>query len=172
MNELEMEIQRLKEELDRKREEITDLKKLAGRDIDREFALPVEELSDRELEIYLRDTLPLINGFVETKPDIREITSSRKTLGRPFEFLKRDLLDTTFTQFNLHLDRQIRFNRQVAALFRTLQVRDGRRDEHLKALEEKAAGFEEDLALLRNKIEDLGAAAARLHGGSPDERSR
>ncbi|MCX6567147.1 MAG: hypothetical protein NTW38_12145 [Candidatus Aminicenantes bacterium] len=178
MNELEAEIRYLKEELDRKKEEISDLRKLLGREIDREFAPPVEELSDKELADYLRDTIPLINGFVETKPDIRAITSHRKTLGRPVVFLKRALLKTTFTQLNASLDLQnrfnrdqSRFNRQVAALFRTLHVRDGRRAERLKALEEKVAGYEEDLALLRNKLEGLNAAA-RLRGGSADEPPR
>jgi len=172
MKELEQEIRRLKDELERKKEEISDLKKLLGREIDREFAPPVEELSDRELENYLRDTLPLINGFVETKPDIRAITSPRKTLGRPFVFLKRALLETTFTPLNTFLDLQCRFNRQVAVLFRTLHVRDGRRAERLKALEAKVAGYEEDLALFRTKLEDLRAALGRLQGGSADDKSR
>ena len=179
MNELEGEIRRLREELDRKGEEISDLKKLLGRDIDREFSVPVEELSDRELENYLRDQLSTFKAPPDDRPDIRAITSPRKTLGKPFVFLKRALLETTFTQLNAFLDqlkvffdRQNGFDRQVVALFRTLHARDSRRAERLKALEAKVAGYEEDLALFRTKLEDLSAALHRLPVGAMDEKSR
>jgi len=154
MNELETEIQRLKEELDRKREEITDLKKLAGRDIDRAFEAPLEEFSDKELDDYLRDGLSAVNTLADARPDLRAITSSRKTLGRPVLFLKRVLLETTFSQLDVFLDRQIGFNKQMVTLIRILR---GRLADRMKALEEKAAGLEEDTVLLRSRLDDLGA---------------
>ena len=179
MNEIEEEIQLLQDELDRKREEISDLKKLLGRDIDREFSVPVEELSDRELENYLRDQLSAFKAPPDARPDIRAFTSPRKTLGKPFVFLKRALLETTFTRLNvfldqlgLFLDRQNGFDRQVAALFRTLHVRAVRQTDRLKMLEVKIAGYDEDLALFRTKLEDLSTALNRLQVGATDGKSR
>jgi len=171
MNELEQEIRRLKDELDRKREEISDLRKLLGGEIDREFSAPVEEFSNKELENHLRELLSSIDAQADSRPDLRAITSPRKTLGKPFVFLKRALLETTFTQLNAFLDLQIRFNRQVASLFRTLHVRAGRQTDRLKMLDAKIVGYDEDLALFRTKLEDLRAALERLQGKSADDAS-
>ncbi|MHB8055448.1 MAG: hypothetical protein ACYDH3_09390 [Candidatus Aminicenantales bacterium] len=154
MNEFEKEIQSLKEELGRKRDEISDLKKLAGRDIDREFTAPLEEFSDKEMDDYLRDGLSAVNALADARPDLRAITSPRKALGRPIAFLKRKLLETTFIQLDVFLDRQIGFNKQVVALVRIMR---GRMADRMKALEEKTAGLEEDTALLRGRLDDLGA---------------
>jgi len=157
MNNLEDEIKRLKEELDRKKAELVDLRRLVGKDVDREFPPAVEEMSDRELEVHLRDTIPLINGFVETMPDLRELKSHRKFFGRPIVAMKRALLETTVRPLEEYLERQVKFNRQVAALLRTLHLRAGRYAARIKVIEDKAAGFEEDLALLHSAVDDLRA---------------
>jgi len=150
MNKLEEEIRRLKAELDRKKEELSDLRKLVGKDVDREFPPAVEGMSDRELEIYLRDTIPLINGFVETMPDLRDLKSHRKVFGRPVLALKRALLETTVKPLQEFLDRQVKFNRQAAVLLQALHQRSGCYAARIKACEEKIAACEEDLALLKS----------------------
>ncbi|MBN1940253.1 MAG: hypothetical protein JW843_11755 [Candidatus Aminicenantes bacterium] len=150
MNKLEEEIQRLKSELDRKKEELSDLRKLVGRDVDREFPPAIEGMSDRELEIHLRDTIPLINGFVETKPDLRELKSHRKVFGRPIAAAKRALLETTLRPLEEFIDRQVKYNRQAAALLQALHQRSGRYAARIKALEERVAACEEDLVLLKS----------------------
>ncbi len=150
MNKLEEEIQRLKQELDRKKEELSDVRKLVGRDVDREFPPAVEGMSDRELESHLRDTLPLINGFVESKPDLRELKSHRRVFGRPVLALKRALLETTVRPLEEFIERQVKFNRQAAALLQALHLRSGRYAARIKDLEERIAACEEDLALLKS----------------------
>jgi hypothetical protein len=75
MDTLAHEIQRLKEELDRKRDEIVDLHKLIGETVDRKFPSSPEEFSDRELEIHLRDSLAALEGREETKPDLKAVLS-------------------------------------------------------------------------------------------------
>ena len=153
MNKFEEEIQRLKQELDRKKEELTDLRKLVGKDVDREFPPAVEGMSDRELEIYLRDTIPLINGFVETKPDLRALKSHRKVFGRPVLAFKRAMLETTVRPLEEFIERQVKFNRQAAVLLQALHQRSGRYAARIKDLEERIAGCEEDLALLKSAAE-------------------
>jgi len=154
MNELEKEIQALKDELDRKREEIDDLKKLAGREIDRTFEAPLEEFSDRELDVYLKDELSAINDLAASRPDIRAVASARKTLGRPIALLKRKLLETTFIQLDVFLDKQIKFNKQAVTLLRVLHRR---LTERVKALEDRIAGLEEETVLLRDRINEIAA---------------
>jgi hypothetical protein len=166
MNKLEKEIRRLREELDRKREELADIRKLFGGEIDREFSAPVEGYSDRELEIHLQEVLASMDALAEARPDLRAVSSHRKTIGRPIVFLKRVLLETTFAQFNIFLEGQLKFNRRILDLLRALHVRDVRGQARFKALEAGIAGCEEDLALLRAKLEDFRAAVEPEPRGS------
>lgn len=152
MNELEKKLQALKEELDRKREEIADLKKLTGREIDRRFPASLEDLSDKELGDYLRDTLSEFNDLTEARPDIRAVAPSRRMLGRPIAFLKRKLLETTFIHLDVFLDKQIGFNRQAAALIRILHRRLVERSSFLEG---RIAELEEDSLLVRDRLNEI-----------------
>jgi len=169
MEDLVQEIRRLKEELDQKKREIDDLKKLTSKEIDREFPARVEEISERELETYFRDCFPPINAQVESKPDIRAITSHRRVLRKPIVFLKRAFLETTFRCLDSFLDKQVQFNRQIATLGQALLLRVRYNIDRLKKLEEKVSGCEEDLAILKNKLEELRSSAERLRSRPTDQ---
>jgi predicted nuclease with TOPRIM domain len=162
MEELSKEIERLKEELKRRKEEIQDLKKLIRKEIDREFSCPLEELSEKELETYIRESLSTLPLHIESKPDIKKITSHRKTLGRPIVFIKRAFLETTFNFINSFLDRQTDFNRRIAGLSRAVLLRLGYNLERIKRIEERVGRCEESLAILKNKLEDLRSSQEEL----------
>jgi chromosome segregation ATPase len=168
MEELAQEIRRLKEELDRKSEEIRDLTQWVGRDIDRDYSSPVEELSEKELESYLREHLAAIKIHGESKPDLRAITSHRGTLGKPIAFLKRVLLETTFTHIDAVLDRQTQVNRRIAALVPALLLRARHAIERTQSIEERISGFEESLIILKKKLDHLLSRLERLEGGPTD----
>ncbi|MDP2914052.1 MAG: hypothetical protein Q8O91_01210 [Candidatus Aminicenantes bacterium] len=155
MDERAKEIRRLKETLDKKIAEIHDLEELVNKDIDRTFPSPVEEFSEKELTTYIRECLSSIDIDLEFKPDIRAITSHRKTLGKPIVFLKRAFLETTFRSIDSFLDKQIHFNRQISALCRALLLRTSHSRERMKQIEERISGCEENLAILKNKLENL-----------------
>jgi hypothetical protein len=162
MDTLAHEIQRLKEELDRKRDEILDLRKLVSEDIDRKFPGSAKDFSDRELEIHLRDSLAALEGREETKPDLKAVLSHRRTLRKPVEFIKRGLLQTTFESLNDFLDKQNEFNRRISTFSQALLIRLRHDRERLKGIEEKVADCEESLALLTNKLEDLRSNLDRI----------
>lgn len=162
MDTLAHEIQRLKEELDRKRDEILDLRKLIGETVDRKFPSSPEEFSDRELEIHLRESLAALEGREETKPDLKAVLSHRRTLRKPVEFLKRGLLQTTFESLNDFLDKQNEFNRRISTFAQALLIRLRYDRERLKGIEEKVVDCEESLALLTNKLEDLRSNLDRI----------
>jgi hypothetical protein len=155
MDTLGREIQRLKAELDRKRDEIVDLRKLIAENVDRKFPASAEEFSDRELEIHLRDSLAALKGREETKPDLKAVLSHRRTLRKPVEFLKRGLLQTTFDSLNDFLDKQNEFNSRISTFSQALLIRLRSDRERLKAVEEKLAEVEETTRLLADKLEDL-----------------
>jgi len=107
-----------------------------------------------------------MDALAEARPDLRAVSSHRKTIGRPIVFLKRVLLETTFAQFNIFLEGQLKFNRRILYLLRALHVMDVRGQARFKALEAGIAGCEEDLALLRAKLEDFLAAVEPEPRGS------
>jgi len=171
MEELAQEIRRLKEELDRKSEEIQDFKKWVGRDIDRDYSSPVEEFSEKELESHIREHLAAIKIHVESKPDLREIMSHRRTIGKPIAFMKRALLETTFTHLDAFLDRQTQFNRRIAALVPALLFRATHAIERTKWIEDKVGGFEENLVIMKNKIDHLISRLERLERKPKDSQN-
>ena len=77
------EIQRLKKEMYKRKEEISDIKKLVNKEIDQEFYSNLSELSEKELETYIEECLSSINRNIDPKPEKKSITSHRKILGTP-----------------------------------------------------------------------------------------
>jgi len=169
MEELAKEIQRLKKELDRKKQEIRDLKKLVNKEIDREFPSPAEEFSEKELETYIREILSALRINIESKPDIRPITSHRKTLGKPIVFVKRAFLETTFQCIDSFLDKQIKFNRHIAALCQAFLLRVRHNIERMKNVEDSVSHCEEDLAILKHQLGDLRSSLDELKRRPTDQ---
>jgi len=151
------EIQRLKKELYRKKEEILDLKKLVHKEIDREFQSDLEELSERELETYIGECFSSMKRNIDTKPDEKPITSHRKILGKPIILIKQVLSRITgvYSYANLILDKKTEFNRQSVALHQALLITFRKNRERIRQIEEKISGCEENLIIIMNKIKGL-----------------
>jgi glycosyltransferase involved in cell wall biosynthesis len=163
MEKLTQEIHRLKEELDRKKEEIRDLRIWVGKEIDREFSPPAEEFSDKKLEALIRECLSDVSGQEEAKLDLQAITSHRKIVGKPVSYIKRAFLETTFAGLNGFLDRQIQFNRRIAAFSQALLLRLNHNQERIERIEEKIGKGEENPA-----VETAGAAPPLIPGADRD----
>jgi len=161
------EIQRLKEELDRKRKEIEDIKKLANKEIDRSFPPNLEEFSERELESYIAESIASIKTEIDTRPAKEPITSHRKFIGRPIVTLKRFLLQSLADYNDLFLDKQIRFNRQSVDLYQALLLRTKHNKERMEQIQEQISACEESLVVLKAKLEDLRTNLEQ--GKNPDE---
>ena len=151
------EVQRLKKELYRKKEEIRDLKKLVHKEIDREFQSDLEELSERELETYIGECFSSMKRNIDTKPDEKPITSHRKILGKPIILIKQVLSRITgvYSYVNLILDKKTEFNRQSVALHQALLISFRKNRERIRQIEEKISDCEENLIIIMNKIKDL-----------------
>jgi regulator of replication initiation timing len=161
------EIQRLKEELDRKRKEIEDIKELANTEIDRSFPLDLEEFSERELETYIAESIASIKEEIDTRPAKKPITSHRKVIGRPIVSLKRFLLQSLADYNDLFLDQQIRFNRHSIDLYQAVLLRTKHNKERMKQIQEQISACEESLVVLKAKLEDLRASLEQ--GENPDK---
>jgi len=165
------EIQRLKKELYRKKEEIRDLKKLVNKEIDREFQSDLEELSERELETYIGECFSSMKANIDTKPDEKPITSHRKILGKPIILIKQILsritgvnsyADLILDKQTSILDNQTEFNRQSIALHQALLISFRKNRERIRQIEEKISDCEENLIIIMNKIKDLHLSQEQL----------
>jgi len=149
------EIQRLKEELEKKKREVRDLTELIHKELDRPFPANVEELSERELETYVAEHFPSLKTSPDTKPDKKPITSHRKIFGKPIVFLKQFLLKSVVDYNDLFLAKQVQFNRQSIDLYQALLLQARNNKKRMKQVQEKISSFEENLAVLGAKLEDL-----------------
>jgi len=165
------EIQRLKKELYRKKEEIRDLKKLVNKEIDREFQLDLEELSERELETYIGECFSSMKRNIDTKPEEKPITSHRKVIGKPIILIKQILSRITgvysyakliLDKQTLILDKQTEFNRQSVALHQASFIRFRKNREKIQQIEEKISDCEENLVIIMEKIKDLHLSLEQL----------
>jgi hypothetical protein len=158
------EIQRLRAALEKKKEEIQDLRRLVNKEIDRDFPPDLDAFSEKELDTFIRELILSGKDFTESKPDLKPIKSHRKSIGKPIVLLKRMLLETTFDNLDLFLDKQVRFNRQSADLGRALFLRLRIEKERLEKVEERIIACEESLVILKSKLEDLSAGLEEMKG--------
>jgi len=152
----EKEIQRLREEIDKKKEEIHDIKQLVNKEIDREFLPPLEELSEKELEPYFEKYLSILEGSSDPWPDRKSLTSHRKILGKPIILMKQFLLRMTgvYTYTSLFLEKQKNFNDHSVALHRASLARLKLNTEKIKHIEERIIDCEVNLMTLSKKLKD------------------
>lgn len=155
------EIEKLKKDVCLKKERIQDIKKLANREIDREFTFDLEEFSEKELDSYLQEYLTAMDKSFDPTPDERSLTSHRKILGKPIILLKQLLLKVTGVYINLILDKQKKFNQQSIVFYRALLLRLRKNRQKIKHIEQRISECEEDLVILSKKLEDLSSPKSK-----------
>jgi hypothetical protein len=156
------EIQRLKEEIFRRKEEIQDIKELVKREIDRQFQVDLGELSERELGPELEKTLFSIENNIYPKPDIKSFKSHRKMLGKPILWLKRRFIRAISFYIDVILDKQKQFNKDSLALHKASLNRLGRSEELAKQIEKRLSHCEENVVIIINRLEDLQSSIKKL----------
>jgi regulator of replication initiation timing len=165
------EIQRLKEELEKKRREVQDLKELVHEEIERPFPANMEELSERELETYISEHFPSLKTISDTRPDKKPITSHRRIFGRPIVFFKRFLLKSIVDYNGLFLAKQVHFNRQSIDLYQALLLQARNNKKRMKHIQEKLRSFEENLAVFGAKLEDLRTRFEQTKTGTANHKN-
>lgn len=149
------EINRLKEEIYRQKENISDIKQLVKREIDRDFPMDLWELSERELDNEMGNRLSLLNDDIDVRPDPKTITSHRGILGKPIVLIKRLFMKLTGFYTNTLLEKQKQFNAQLVAFHLASFIRFRHNEQKIKEIEEKLKTFEEDQELLLEQLEKL-----------------
>lgn len=163
MNEtIDQEVKRLKEDLLRRKEEVGDLRRLVGREIDREFELDPIDLTEREIEPFIEKTMGAISEDLALRPEPQALISHRRILGRPVLYFKRIFMNWADLYAKRILDKQNRINRNYFDLLKVLILRSRWSREKLKELELRLGECEASLVVMINKAQDL---QARLEQG-------
>lgn len=152
---LKRELESLKKELAGKRDEIQDIAGLVGREIDRQFMPDPGELSERELEAFFQERLPLLRDRIDINPNPAALTSHRKILGRPILFLKRKFMTMIRFYTQLITPKQTEFNAASASLIEAIIARSRRNRQALQEIEERIGRLEEVLILLVARLRDI-----------------
>lgn len=146
------EIKRLKEEIFKQKEAVTDIRDLVKKEIDRDFPINLWELSERELDNEMGNRLSFLNDDIDPRPDNSSITSHRRFLGKPVVLFKRLLMRLARPYTNLLLEKQRRFNDQAVAFHLASFIRIRQNEQHIRDLHEKLKTIEEDQELLISEI--------------------
>jgi len=109
------EIQRLKDDIFRRKKDIYDIEKLINKDIDKEFRVDLMELSEMEFESYIQEWFS--KKYPKLEFDLKFITSHRKILGKPIVLIKRFILKLIEIYLNKIFKKQTHVNQQPLVLF-------------------------------------------------------
>jgi len=154
-HEMRKEIEKLKNDLCKKKDTIHKIEKLINRKIDREFPVNIWELSEKELEIFIGECIPLLNKKVNIKPDEKSITSHRKIIGGVIVFIKKILIKFIRPYTNLLLDKQIEFNQQIFNLCQAVIIQLKNNKEKVEKIGDRIRDCEEELVIVRNILEEI-----------------
>ena len=149
------EISRLKEEIFKQKQKISDIKELVKKEIDRDFNIDLWELSERELDHEMGNRLSFLNDDIDPRPDIESITSHRKILGKPIVFIKRIIMKIANVYTNTILEKQRQFNEQLVAFHLASFIRFRHNETKIKGMDEKLKTLEEDQEMLLEQLEKL-----------------
>lgn len=166
-NNIADEIEKLKKDLYKKKEEVHDIKQLVKKKIDREFSSDIEELSVRELVSQMDENHSLLNRLVDPFPDKEFIRSHRKRIGKPVVWFKRILLKITRPYITLILDKQKLFNQACVDLFQNLMVHQKRYHQKIIQIEERIGSCEVQMEAMAKRIEDLSMESDKDETDSP-----
>jgi len=149
------EINRLKEEIYRQKENISAIEHLVKKEIDRDFPIDLWELSDRELDNEMGSRLSFLNDDIDIRPAPGAITSHRRILGKPVVLIKRLFMKLSGFYTNTLLEKQKQFNARLVAFHLASFIRFRRSEEKINRIVEKLKTLEEDQELLLEQMEKL-----------------
>ena len=160
-NDIEKQIAKLKEELRQKREKIQDLKELIKKEIDRDFPLPLEDFSGKELESRMDEFHSLLDRSSDPVPDKTSIASHRKGIGKAIVWGKRVLLRMTKPYVTLVLGKQKFFNQKSLALYQSLILHQKKYQERINDIEERLGECEVLLRDIIKKLQEMAKNSGR-----------
>lgn len=147
------EIKRLKAEIFKQKEKITDIKELVNCEIERDFHIDLWELSEKELDNEMGKRLSFLNDDIDTRPDSKSVTSHRKILGKPIVFIKRIIMKLASVYTNSILEKQRRFNEQLVAFHLASFIRFRQNEKNIKEIKERLKIVEEEQEILMEQLD-------------------
>ena len=169
-NDIAKELEKLKKELQRKKEEIHDLKKWVKKEIDKDYPYDLEDFSERELASLMDEYHSLLDQSVDPVPDKTSITSHRKGIGKTIVWIKRILLKMSRSYIALILEKQKSFNQKCVGLFQSLIIHHKKYKDKIDHIEEQLGECQVRLRIMSKKIEEMSARFEQHGTGGPPEK--
>lgn len=118
---------------------------------------PPEDMTDRELEAFVRSELKALEGEIWARPDPRSLTSHRgRILGAPVLALKRAFMHAIRFYSQLIDAPLAAYERRAASTLRAIAEQARRDHDAMKSLEERFSRTEEKVVLLLARLEGGG----------------
>lgn len=130
------ELDRIKEELTQKREQLQTVEQLVTDPIDRDYPIDLWQLSPRELDAEMGDRLSALNGSIDPRPTSDSITSHRRIIGKPIVMIKKIVMRLFQPAIDTMLEKQRQFNEQAVAFHLASFIRMRQIEQTVKELEE------------------------------------
>ena len=130
------ELDRIKEELTHKREQLQTVEQLVTDPIDRDYPIDLWQLSPRELDAEMGDRLSALNGSIDPRPTSDSITSHRRIIGKPIVMIKKIVMRLFQPAIDTMLEKQRQFNEQAVAFHLASFIRMRQIEQTVKELEE------------------------------------
>lgn len=130
------ELDRIKEELTQKREQLQTVEQLVKDPIDRDYPIDLWQLSPRELDAEMGDRLSALNGSIDPRPTSDSITSHRRIIGKPIVMIKKIVMRLFQPAIDTMLEKQRQFNEQAVAFHLASFIRMRQIEQTVKELEE------------------------------------
>jgi hypothetical protein len=148
-------IRRLKADLARSADAAQAAEAATGCPVDRRSAVRLDELSDRELDLFVRAQLEALNSNAWMSPEPRDISTHRnRILTAPVVVLKRAFV-RVFRFYSEVIGRSVVTYDTPSALAVQAMAEQSRRDrEALRSLEGRVSRCEEQMALFRMRLDD------------------
>jgi len=152
---IQKEIDGLKQEIYRQKEQVHGIDELLKDRIDKDFPVDLWELSERELDNEMGNRLSFLNDDIDTRPDVHSISSHRRWLGKPIVWFKRLIMKITGFYTNSLLEKQRQFNAQTVMFHLAAFIRSRRNEREIKELEDKLKTLEEDYEFVCEELQRL-----------------
>ena len=150
-------MEKLKQELQKKKEEIQDINQLVNKNIDGKLPSRLEDYSERELESRLGEYHALLAKSADPLPEDIVITTPRKILKKPVLWMKRKLLNIVNAHVTSVMERQRRFNQKCLDLFQTLIVHQKKMSVKINDLEQRINECESQLDIISKRHEEMAS---------------
>jgi len=157
-NKIIQEIEIVKNELKKEKINLSNIKELIKKDINKMKHFSINHLSPSEINLKMNFSIKDLSNYYIQKPDLNLISSHRKYIGRTIVLLKKIFFKLLAPYSNYILENQEKINDNFAHILNfnnLILLRLNEIESNQKKLEKKVSDSEDKLTLLSDKMDQI-----------------